>query len=71
MGVIRYVGSGRDQRKVHISCSMNQGRSWQQKELAPGQSFPVPPNCTILLMDNVPYDPKGNYEVRDGKIVGK
>lgn len=71
MGVVRYVAMGKNQRKITISYSMNQGKSWQQKELLAGQTFPIPPNCTTFLMDNVPYDPKGNYEIRDGKIIGK
>ena len=71
MAVIRYVGGGKERRGIAVDYSMSQGKSWQKKELLPGQSFPIPPNCTDLLMDNVPYDPKKDYEIRDGKIVMK
>ena len=71
MDVIRYVGTGKNQRKIQVDFSMNQGKSWQHKELVAGQTFPVPTNCTTLLMDNIPYDPKGNYEIRDGNIVNE
>lgn len=66
MAVIRYVGGGGP--KIQIDYSMNNGQSWQKKELMPGQSFPIPPNCTTLLVNNVPYDPRGDYEIRDGKV---
>ena len=68
MAVIRYVAEGKKSPAVRIVVSMNNGRSWQQRDLLPGQSFPVPPNATTLLMDNVPYDPKGNYEIRGGRV---
>lgn len=71
MGWVRYIGTGASNSPVQISYSMNQGKSWQQKSLLPGQSFSIPPACTTLIMDNVPYDPAGNYEIRDGKIVPK
>lgn len=71
MAVVRYVAMGKAQRIINVDYSMNQGRSWQHKDLLPGQTFPIPPNCTNLLMDNVPYNPGSDYEVRDGKVVGK
>lgn len=69
MGVIRYVSTGRKGPEVAISFSVNGGRSWQEKALVSGQSFPIPLNCTNLLVDNVPYDPKGNYDIRDGRVA--
>lgn len=71
MPVIRYVSQGTKAPAVKIAVSMNNGRSWREQDLQPGQSFPIPPNATNLLMDNVPYEPKGNYEVRMGKVVRK
>ena len=71
MALIRYVATGRQQRQVNVAYSMNHGKSWQRKELVPGQSFPIPPNCTSLLIDNVPYDPSGNYEIREGQVAVK
>ena len=68
MAVIRYVAIGRDSQIIKVVVSMNNGGSWQEKNLVPGQSFPIPPNATTLLMDNVPYDPERNYEIRQGKI---
>lgn len=71
MAVIRYVAMGKTMPKISVDYSMNQGKSWQRKELASGQTFPIPPNCTNLLVDNVPYDPKGNYEIHEGSVVSK
>lgn len=68
MGNIRYVSNGKKAPPVKIMASMNNGLSWQAKELLPGQSYPIPPNCTGLLINNVPYLPKGNYEIREGVI---
>ncbi|MDE5831378.1 MAG: hypothetical protein K2H64_00050 [Desulfovibrio sp.] len=68
MATIRYPGTGRAQPPVKISYSMNGGRSWQEKELKPGQSCPISPNCDSLLIGGVPYDPKGEYEIWEGKI---
>ena len=69
MAVIRYVATGKPAPKVAINFSVNGGKSWQERILAAGQSFHMPPNCTNLLVNNVPYDPKGNYEIRDGKVA--
>lgn len=69
MGLIRYVAGGKKSPAVKIAVSMNNGRSWQQKDLLPGQSFPIPPNATALLLDNVPYEPGGSYEIRDGRVA--
>lgn len=71
MGALKYIGMGKAQPKISVDYSMNQGRSWQHKTLEPGQSLFIPPNCTNLLLDNIPYDPAGNYEIRDGKPVKK
>ena len=71
MGLIRYVSEGRKAPAVKVAVSMNNGRSWQQKDLVPGQSFPIPRNATNLLMDNVPYSPGGNYEIRNGLVAQK
>ena len=71
MGLLRYVGGGDRDKVINISYSMNNGRSWQKRELRAGQSFPVPPDCTDLLLDNVPYNPAGNYEIRNGLVARK
>lgn len=68
MGFIRYVGTGTKAVPVTISHSMNHGKSWQERQLIAGQTFSIPPNCTNLLVDNIPYPPHGNYEIREGKI---
>lgn len=69
MAAIRYVGGAGNSPAIKVCVSMNNGRSWQEKMLVSGQSFPIPPNATNLLMDNVPYDPEGNYEIRQGRIA--
>lgn len=71
MAVIRYVSTGRKAPKVAISFSVNGGKSWQERTLIAGQSFPIPNNCTNLLVDNVLYDPRGNYDIRDGRVGGR
>lgn len=67
--MIRYVGGAGNQPAVKVAVSMNNGQSWQEKTLLSGQSFPIPPNATTLLIDNVPYDPRGNYEIRQGRVA--
>lgn len=69
MSYIRYVSTGRKAPPVKIMASMNNGLSWQNKELLPGQSFSIPPKCTNLLVNNIPYDPKMNLEIRQGIVV--
>lgn len=69
MGVIRYVAEGKKVPPVKLAVSMNNGRAWREQNLAAGQSYPIPPNVTNLLIDNVPYDPKRNYEIRGGKVA--
>lgn len=69
MATIRYIATGRKSISVGISVSMNQGKSWQNKTLLPGQSFPIPPNATNILIDNVAYSPLQNMEIRDGRIA--
>ncbi|MBD5608486.1 MAG: hypothetical protein HDQ93_06520 [Desulfovibrio sp.] len=71
MSSIRYVGNGREQPSVKISFSMNAGKSWREQELRAGQTFPIPPTCDALLISGVPYDPKGDYEIREGKVGRK
>lgn len=71
MGVIRYVGEGKKGPVVRLAVSMNKGEAWREQNLAAGQSYPIPPSVTNLLIDNVPYDPKGNYEIRQGRVAQK
>lgn len=71
METVRYVGMGKTQPKIRVDFSMNQGKYWQHKNLMAGQTFLLPPNFTRFLLDNVPYNPSGNYEIRDGKVISK
>lgn len=68
MPFIRYIGGAGNSPAVNVAVSMSHGYSWQEKTLVSGQSFSIPPNATNLQMNNVPYDPKKNYEIRNGKI---
>lgn len=67
--VIRYQAIGKESPQVSISTSVNNGKSWKQSELKAGQSYPIPGNTTNLLINNVPYDPKGMYEIRNGCVA--
>lgn len=71
MAVICYVAEGKKAPTVKLAVSMNKGAAWREQNLVAGQSWPIPPNATNLLIDNVPYDPKGNYEIRQGKVARK
>lgn len=68
MANIRYIAIGKVLPKITIAYSRNGGKSWQETILAAGQTFHVPPNCTNLLVDNVPYSPGRNIEIRDGRV---
>lgn len=71
MAVIRYVAEGKKFPAAGIAVSMNSGRSWREQSLSPGQSFAIPPNATNLLIENVPYDCKRDYEIRQGRVAGR
>lgn len=68
MASIRYVAIGRTSPRVRIAYSRNGGKSWQENVLVAGQTFHIPSNCTHLLIDNVPYSPGINIEIREGKV---
>lgn len=67
--VIRYQATGKTVENVKISLSFNNGKSWKEVILKAAQSFPIPGNTTNLLINNVPYDPKGMYEIRNGCVA--
>lgn len=67
--VIKYQANGRTQETVNISTSVNNGKSWKQSNLKAGQSFPIAGNITNLLINNIPYDPRGTYEIREGHVA--
>lgn len=69
MDVIRYVAEGKKVPSVKLAVSMNNGRAWEKQNLVAGQNDPITPNATNLLIDNVPYDPKRNYEIREAKVT--
>jgi hypothetical protein len=65
---IQYIGGGRNEAPVAISFSRNNGSSWQNAKVGPGQTLTVPPDATHLNINNVPYDPKRNYKIRKGNV---
>lgn len=67
-GSIQYIGTGRAAPKVKVTFSRNNGATWEHKEVRPGQTYTVPKNATHLRIDNVPFDPKRNYKVKDGNV---
>ena len=68
MPFIKYISDGRKNPEVKIAVSMNKGASWKEVILKAGQSYPIPPNVTNLLIDKVPYDPKINFTIRNGNV---
>ena len=69
MPFIKYISDGRKNPEVKISVSMNKGASWKEIILKSGQSYPIPPNVTNLLIDNIPYNSKNNYNIRNGHVA--
>jgi hypothetical protein len=65
---IHYIGSGKKDAPVAISFSRNNGASWRNAKVGPGQTFTVPADATHLTIDNVPRDPKKNYKIREGNV---
>ncbi len=71
MPFVRYISEAQKALPVKVAVSRNHGRNWQEKDLSPGQTFPIPPDATNLQINNVPYDPKRDCEVRGGRVVQK
>lgn len=67
-GSIQYIGIGRPAPKVKVAFSRNNGTSWEHKEVRPGQTFHLPKDATHLRIDNVPFNPKKNYKVKEGNV---
>ena len=67
-GSIQYIGTGRNAPKVKVTFSRNNGATWEHKEVKPGQTYNVPKDATHLRIDNVPFDPKRNYKVKEGNV---
>ena len=65
---IQYIGSGKNDAPVEVSFSRNNGSSWQNAKVGPGQTFSVPSDATHLNINNVPRDPKKNYKIREGNV---
>ena len=67
-GTIQYIASGKKDVPVAISFSRNNGASWQNAKIGPGQTVTVPPDATHLNINNAPYDPKKNLKIREGNV---
>ena len=67
-GSIQYIGTGRTAPKVKVTFSRNNGATWEHKEVKAGQTFNFPKDTTHLRIDNVPFDPKRNYKVKEGNV---
>mgnify|MGYP006916307965 CR=1 FL=1 len=67
-GSIQYIGTGTKGEPIKVSFSRNKGASWQNVQVKMGQTFNVPRDATHLTINNVPYDPKKNYKIRDGHV---
>ncbi len=53
-GMVQYIGQGRQSPAVNISYSINNGASWQNKALRPGQTIYVSREATHLNINGVP-----------------
>lgn len=67
-GAIQYIGNGKGESQVKITYSRNNGASWENKVIKPGQTFNVPKDATHLKIDNTPYNPGKNYKIKDGNV---
>lgn len=67
-GAIQYIGNGKSEPQVKITYSRNNGASWENKAIKPGQTFNVPKDATHLKIDNTPYNPGKNYKIKDGNV---
>jgi len=65
---IQYIGSGKKDAPAEISFSRNNGATWQNAKVVPGQTFSVPADATHLNINNAPRDPKKNYKIREGNV---
>lgn len=71
MPFIRYISEGNKAPTVRVAISRNMGRNWQEQDVNPGQTVPIPPDATNLQINNVPYDPKRDCEIRGGRVAQK
>ncbi|WP_165071993.1 hypothetical protein [Desulfovibrio sp. ZJ200] len=67
-GSIQYLSSGRKAPPVKVTFSTNNGGIWEHRVLKPGQICTFPKGTTHLRIDNVPFDPKRNYKVKEGNV---
>lgn len=69
MPFVKYISECKKAPDVKITASVNKGATWKTTMLKCGQSYPIAGNATNLLIDNVPYDPKKNYIIRNGNVA--
>lgn len=65
---IHYLGNGKGGPAVKVTYSRSHGGKWEHKTMKPGQTFSIPKDATHLRIDNVPYNPKKNYKIKDGNV---
>ena len=65
---IHYLGNGKGGPAVRIAYSRSNGDKWDYRTMKPGQRFSIPRDATHLRIDNVPYNPKKNYKIKDGNV---
>ena len=65
---IQYIDTGKKSPCVKIVFSRNNGSSWKENIIRKGQSCNLPKDVTNLFINNVPYDPKKNYKIKDGNV---
>ena len=65
---VQYLGEGRKEPTARITISRNNGKTWEHKELKPGQVYTIPKDTTHLQINNIPYSPSKNYKIKEGNV---
>ena len=65
---IQYIDTGKRMPPIKITYSRDNGNTWRHAQIRNGQTFNVPRDATHLRINNIPYNPKKNYKVKEGNV---
>jgi len=65
---IQYIDTGKRMPPIKITYSRDNGNTWKHTQIRNGQTFNVPRDATHLRINNIPYNPKKNYKVKEGNV---